>query len=296
MTGPIQVVPEPTDADWALIVSKIKLHRCVPFLGAGASLGNDDEVGLPTASQLAKILAAQCGFPGKDVTDFFRVTQYYRMVFDEDLLREAVTAALRVKKLRPTAVHRALAELPLEYVLTTNFDDLMERAFREEAQKNARAFSYERRGNKLDLPNATEQEPIVYKLHGSIDKSESMVLTEDDVVDFLACMIASDPEVPPSITRLFKDYSILFIGYGLKDLNVRVMLRALRGRREVAPSAASFAIQRGPDDMLLKQEWHQTVMFFRTREALRCFDMDARSFVAELKQRYDASIAVPANV
>ena len=96
MTGPIQVVPEPTDADWALIVSKIKLHRCVPFLGAGASLGNDDEVGLPTASQLAKILAAQCGFPGKDVTDFFRVTQYYRMVFDEDLLREAVTAAAKV--------------------------------------------------------------------------------------------------------------------------------------------------------------------------------------------------------
>jgi SIR2-like protein len=291
VTGPIHVVPTPSEDDWATIVQKLHMRRCVPFLGAGASLGSDGEVGLPTAGQLATILADKCEFPGKDRSDFFRVTQYFRMVRDEDILRAEVAKALRVKGAGPTGVHRQLAGLPFAYVLTTNFDGLMERAFEVEEGKSPKVFSYLRRGNVSDLPNATEQEPIVYKLHGSIEKPESMVLTEDDVVDFLACVIGNDPGIPPAIKQLFQSYSILFIGYGLKDINVRVLLRALRGRRDVAPDySASFAIQRGPADEGLAQEWQQTVMYFRAREALRCFDVDARVFVAELKDRYDKHV------
>jgi hypothetical protein len=291
MTGPIQTRPAPSEDDWALMVAKLQRGRCVPFLGAGASLGLEGEVGLPTGGQLAARLAELCGFPGRDRTDLFRVTQYFRMVRDPDQLRTEVCRQLLVPKVKPSAVHRNMAGLPIAYVLTTNFDDLMERAFREEAGKTPQVFVYERRGDAEPLPIATVEEPVVYKLHGSLQKPESMVLTEDDVIDFLACIIARDPEVPAAVTKLFKDYSILFIGYGLKDLNVRVMLRALRGRREAPPDTASFAVQRRPEDDLLAQEWHQTIMFFKEREALRCFDVDARSFVEELKQRYDAAAA-----
>jgi hypothetical protein len=284
---------EPTNEEWRLMLRRIRRGRCVPFLGAGASLGFSDGVGLPTASQLACELAKRCDYPGADPFDFFRVTQYFRMVYDPHELRSVVAELLRVPGVRPSIVHRTLAELPFEYVLTTNFDKLMERAF-EDVGKAPAPFSYERRGDKQELPNATAQQPVVYKLHGTLDETSAMVLTEDDVVDFLACMIARDPPLPAPVTMLFKEYSILFIGYGLKDLNVRVMLRVLRGRREVAPDIKSFAIQHGrPTDEALAREWDNTVMFFRQAEGLECFDMDAEKFVRELKRRFDAGEGQP---
>ena len=291
MAVPVQPLPAPDIDDWDTMVLRIAARRCVPFLGAGVSLGFEGDVGLPTGGQLAEILADQCRFPGEDRTDLFRVAQYFRMVRDEDLLRRAVGKALRVKGSKPSIVHRNLAALPIEYVLTTNFDDLMERAFREGGEKTPRVFEYERRGNSTELPIATEDEPVIYKLHGSLDNPTSMILTEDDVVDFLACIIAHDPQIPAAVTKLFKDYSILFIGYGLKDLNVRVMLRALRGRRDAPPGIDSFAVQRVPNNDAVIQEWHRTVMYFRAREGLRCFNIDAENFVEELRQRYEAYAA-----
>lgn len=278
----------PDDNDWSLILRRLRRGRCVPFLGAGASLGFGGAVGLPTAGELARKLAEKCNFPGADPSDFFRVTQYFRMVTDDHELRTVVRELLSVPKAGPSIVHRTLASLPIAYVLTTNFDKLMERAFEDADKPGVRAFVYERRGNSLDLPNATSAEPIVYKLHGSLDNLPSMVLTEDDIVDFLACLIAGEPRIPSTITTLFNEYSILFIGYGLKDINVRVMLRALRGKRERAPDIRSFAIQRGPNDPALTREWRETVMFFRNRESLDCYDMDAAQFVVELKRRFDA--------
>ena len=277
----------PDDDDWALMLRRVRRGRCVPFLGAGASRGFDGRIGLPTAGELARQLAERCRFPGADPSDFFRVTQYFRMVTDDHELRTVVRELLSVPGARPSKVHETLAGLPIEYVLTTNFDKLMERAFEDAGKPGVRQYVYERRGNATDLPNATLKEPIVYKLHGSLENLPSMVLTEDDIVDFLACLIAGEPRIPSTVTTLFSEYSILFIGYGLKDINVRVMLRALRGRRERQTDIRSFAIQRLPQDPTLAREWQQTVMFLRNRELLDCYDMDAVAFVSELKERFD---------
>lgn len=287
MTEVTQSARTPDKFDWRLILRRVRQNRCVPFLGAGASLGFGEGPGLPTGSQLAGKLAAECEFPGVDHGDFFRVTQYYQMVFDLHELHQAIRRHLRVPNAKPSVVHRTIAALPFAYVLTTNFDDMMERAFRD-AGKNPNTAIYERRGDEKQIPIATKDEPLVYKLHGTLESLQSMVVTEDDVVDFLACLMLNEPRLPPPIKSLFNEYSILFIGYGLKDLNVRVMLRALRGLRVSIPDLAHFAVQRGPEDPGLAKEWEQTVMFWGKREALQCFDMDAQEFMAEFKQRYDA--------
>jgi hypothetical protein len=290
MSEAVQVKRAPEDLDWRLILRRIRRGQCVPFLGAGASLGFSRGAGLPTASQLARLLADECRFPGADRSDFFRVAQYYRMVFDEHELRQAIRKRLLIPGVQPSVVHEALAGLPVSYVLTTNFDKLMERAF-DVAGKAPKVAIYERRGRTTEGKSlsASVEEPLVYKLHGSLDQIHTMVVTEDDVIDFLVCMMAGDPQIPSEIKSLFEQQSILFIGYGLKDMNVRVMMRALRGgRRDAPPDMAYFAIQRRPDDADLAQEWEQTVMFFGKRESLQCFDMDAEEFVGELKRRYDA--------
>src|SRR3712207_5103661 len=96
MTGAVQLKHTPEDLDWHFILRRIRAGQCVPFLGAGASLGFSAGRGLPTASELAQALATACRFPGADRTDFFRVAQYYRMKFDEHDLRQRIARLLLV--------------------------------------------------------------------------------------------------------------------------------------------------------------------------------------------------------
>jgi hypothetical protein len=180
-----------------------------------------------------------------------------------------------------------IARLPVRYVLTTNFDDLMERAFKNQ-QKNPEVAMYEMRGDRQqELHIGTKEAPLVYKLHGSLDrKDRKMIVTEDDVIEFISCLMVGNPPLHPQIKRLFVDYSILFIGYGLKDWTIRVMLRALKGGENFGtPGVTCFAIQRRPEERCFAAEWEKSV-FYWGKNDLRCFDVDAVEFAEKLMGHY----------
>jgi hypothetical protein len=281
-------MPNLDEISWALIIDNIKDDICVPFLGAGASLGFEGKEGLPTAGQLAETLAAECEYPGPDRWDLLRVGQYFVTVKDPDRLRRSIRAQLNRPNVKPSRVHAAIAALPFSCVLTTNYDNLMETAFRE-AGKFPTCEVYSRKGDAKALDkNYTKKEPLVYKLHGSIDVMDTMVATEDDVVDFLACLLRQNPPLPSQIKTLITTSSMLFIGYGLKDWNVRAMLRALRsGGNSGSPDLSSFAIQKRPADQHEALIWDMSVLYFDKKESLRCFNVDAVEFATELKERYE---------
>lgn len=265
------------EKEWKLITERIIEGHCVPFLGAGASVS----AGLPSGRQLADRAAKVCDYPGPDSSDFLRVFQYFAMSKDKTAPRNFLAKEFAPYE-TPGVIHTTIASMPFQYVLTTNFDQLMETAFRQE-DKVPTVLTYQRRGNVFkEFGDVDAQHPVVYKLHGSIDKTASMVVTEDDVVDFLACVTTRDPELPPKIQALFAEQSVVFIGYALKDWNVRVLLRALRGQE---PASMCFAVQKRPDNHEAK-EWEETVMHLR-RGLLHCYEVDAVWFVEELKRRYD---------
>jgi hypothetical protein len=283
-----RVVGPPDEDDWDFILRRVRANRCVPFLGAAASLGSTGRVGLPTGAELSDDLAAECRYPGPDRYDLLRVAQYFQMKRDGFELRDTIVRLLRARAAAPGPVHQSIAALPFPVVLTTNFDDLMERAF-VDAGKTPAVGVYDLRANSSDLPiEPSAASPLVYKLHGSLDRPDTMLTTEDDIIDFLSALLLRNPDLPLSIKELFGERSILFIGYGLKDWNIRVMLRALRltrrgGRRELA----SFAIQRRPQHDGLAKEWQEAVLYWDRNDSLRCYDMDAVAFATELQVRFE---------
>jgi hypothetical protein len=279
-----------TDVEWGHILNRVRGNLCVPFLGAGASLSHGQEQGLPTGATLSKELAKECGFPGdeQDQKDLLRVAQYYAFQIDPYALYTSVSKKLATANLKPGFLHRTFASMPFSSVLTTNFDDLMERAFRD-AGKQPKVVMYQRHADASELELGTIACPLVYKLHGSLEEPSSLIVMEDDVIDFLACLLLDDPPLPKSIRALFKENSILFMGYGLRDWNIRALMRALRGdRRFGSPTIASFAVQQRPQEDNLLKEWEASVMYWRTSENLRCFDIDAVEFAAELQRRFEA--------
>lgn len=277
-----------TPADWRLLCNRIRDGKCVPFLGAGASMGYEGAHGLPTAAELAAMLAEEAMYPGVDRNDFLRVCQYYELTFDQYELRRQIGKRLKQAEAGPGSIHKALAALPVSCVLTTNYDSLMEQAFQEAGKQPVPAI-HDLHGDKVDLEEPTESRPLVYKFHGTIERPTTMICTEDDVIEFLSKLITGVPPLPPFIKQAFLDSSILFIGYGLKDWNIRVMLRALRGPNRDSKSK-SFAIQRRPvGDESMAADWEASVLYWDRREHVRCFDMDAVEFVTTLAEKYGSA-------
>jgi hypothetical protein len=290
-------MPILTEDDWDAILNAVAEGDCVPFLGAGASLGFEGRPGLPTAKELAVDLAKLCQYEGADPEDFLRVCQYYELKKkSRSTLRQHIIKKLTVPGVEPGTIHRTLASLPVTHVITTNYDCLMERAF-EEVGKSPKVAVHDIISRiSPKVPSGTSQNPIVYKMHGTMKSAATMICTEDDAVQFLAGLFKKDPGLPATIQTLFEERSLLFIGYGLRDWNIRVLIRALRYRKGMPIDwTQSFAIQRRPNKPEDASDWEHTLVYWESRENIKCFDVDAAEFALELGRRFQSRISPPSS-
>ncbi len=283
---------EKADEEHYLAISeKLVGGRMIPFLGAGANLcdrGEEEwERGspfLPNGRELAGHLALRGRYPIPDNLDLLRVSQYVGAARGEDelylYLREVFDS-----EYPPTSLHRFLArvarllderDLPRLLVVTTNYDDLLERALVEEglefdlvwyeAKQNVdargrfihrapgRAPTVIARPNKYTgLPMALVR-PTVLKLHGCLDREsatdDSYVITEDSYINYLS---GGDVGalIPIALWQRMSISSLLFLGYSLSDWNLRVILNRIWGTRKLV--GKSWAVQREPADAKLSR-------------------------------------------
>jgi hypothetical protein len=136
-------------------------------------------------------------------------------------------------------------------------------------------------------------------MHGTVDrrsKWDNYVITEDDYVDFLSRMTGQAAVVPAQFIRAFHDRHFLFLGYGLRDWNLRVVLRNLRWilprtanassvndrdeqeavTEDEGAARRSWAIQFQPSD-LERELWNA--------RGVKIYDVDINEFVRRLRER-----------
>lgn len=89
----------------------------------------------------------------------------------------------------------------------------------------------------------TIEEPLVYHLHGLESIPASLVLTEDDYLDFLVKVSWDNTVIPPRIGEALVDSSLLLLGYRLQDWDFRVLFRGLINRKRGSRRLLSLAIQ-----------------------------------------------------
>jgi hypothetical protein len=168
------------------------------------------------------------------------------------------------KQYRPGRLHYYLAASHCRLLVTTNYDCLLEQAFQEkkrsyhqvvyrtggetlfyrkyDAGQGALSEPVELVANELVIP--MDAESVIYKMHGSADplkeELDSYLITEDDYAQFLSRMVASTA-IPALFAEPFKTSHLLFLGYGLQDWNLRVILYKIW--KEWKSRRAAWAIQ-----------------------------------------------------
>jgi hypothetical protein len=180
-------------------------------------------------------------------------------------------------------------------IVTTNYDDLIERAFDAvgrpydlvihtiDAQNMGRHILWWEHGTTRPqqvIPNRLSVDParrtVIYKMHGTVHRTDASfdnyVITEDDYADFLTRMMSRNA-VPAVITDEFKRKQFLFLGYSLSDWNLRVVLSSIK-RNAQGLHNTSWAIQRNPKVI----EQH-----FWDKRGVHVYDMDLNDFVKKLR-------------
>jgi hypothetical protein len=136
----------------------------------------------------------------------------------------------------------------------------------------------------------TIDKPVVFHLHGHDEKPESMVLTEDDYLDFLV-NTAGDPKIVPArIQQALADTSLLFIGYSLEDWNFRVLYRGLVANKARSARYVSVTVQLPPPTSEEKKEKQVEYLttYFKDK-GMRVYWGEARKFVQELRERWEVA-------
>lgn len=277
------------DNDWQELLWAIEEGRCTPFLGAGACVPV-----LPTGLALAREWSEEHGYPLADGDDLARVAEY--LAIDQQIPM-APKHAIRRRFLDAASPvfagdepHAVMASLPIPVYLTTNYTDYMAQALRE-AYRNPRVdfcrwtSTPAVRDHPSQLPKTfvpSAADPVVYHLHGHIDVPQSLVLTETDYISFLV-ELSRRRLLPHQIQKALANSSLIFIGYGFRDWDFRVIFRGLVASQE-AVRELGVTVQLDTDDERSRQYLEK---YFDELD-LRVYWGDAQAFASELSSRWKA--------
>jgi hypothetical protein len=243
---------------------------------------------------LANHLAEKTEFPSDEMRDLAKVAEYFdivagRVPLDRELHR------IFNRDYPITSLHNFLADISAPMLLvTTNYDDLIERAFKDrhkgfdlvvhttDARLGDRLLwwkadatePHEINPNRLDID--IEATTVIYKIHGTVDRRDSQrdqyVITEDDYIEVVARM-TKNKAIPAIFAEAFQIRHFLFLGYGLRDWNLRVVLNRMEKDVRRRKGIRSWAIQHKPSPM--EQRFWQ-------ERGVEVYDMLIDEFVREL--------------
>jgi len=298
--------PHPVEDHFGDVVAAFLGGRLVFIVGAGVNHpGEPAENGLPGPAEVASHLARSFDCPPDYSRDLAHVAEYVALTKGVGPLYDELHTLFDCDS-APGPVHRTLAELagvlrarggPHQLIVTTNFDDVLEQAFRE-AGEEFDVVSYlalgPNRGKFLHVgsdgsaalvavPNAyteisLERMPVILKIHGGIDRRpdrewESFVVSEDDHIDYLA-QAEIAVVLPVTLAAKLRRSHFLFLGYPLHAWSLRVFLHRVWGRERLG--YRSWAI--GPQPEAIEQElWRQ--------RGIDLFDVPLDEYVAGLASR-----------
>ncbi|MCB2312181.1 SIR2 family protein [Clostridium tagluense] len=202
-------------------------EKLVVFIGAGVSVNS----GYRLWDSLIGLLNEELKYSSKtsqfSTDEMLKIPQYY---YNEDTERYCEIIKREYGKLpsQTNAIIDELLELKPVHIITTNFDLLIEKSLEENhvygntVHGSLGKYSIIRSDD--DFVNAGKKNYLI-KMHGDVKSLDSLVLKEEDYLQYSS----SHTLIETFIKSLFINYTFLFIGYGLGDYNIKLIMSWVDG-------------------------------------------------------------------
>lgn len=211
----------------------LESHSATVFIGAGLSVS----AGYPNWRTLLKDIAQELGLDIAGEHDLAAVAQYSvnRSAGKRQKLRQTIIDNFPPHATAPEAF-RILARLPLRHVWTSNYDELIETAWRQE-RKLADVKS-----QNADIGHEKPwAHTIVYKMHGTVAHPGEVVIAKDDYELYR--------KVRPAFLQLLAGHLVstqmLFLGFSFTDPNLTHLFSSIR-ETFVEGGPTHYAVVRKP--------------------------------------------------
>ncbi len=140
------------------------------------------------------------------------VAQELREQLGDTVLSRFITEAFDPDAIIPSRVQEYLSIVPFRGFITTNYDNLLERAY-------VNVMRHQLHPVLADAHTSLEQllrrNPFSLKLHGDLESPSSIVLAYRDYL-----RLVSEPGFQALLDGIFSEFTVLMVGYGLADLDI----------------------------------------------------------------------------
>jgi len=206
------------------LAEAIRNKKAVLFAGAGLSMN----LGLPSFNSLIGKLAEELEFDQELFHmsgDYLTLAEYYYQVKGKlGPLRSWMDTTWHSGDvdISKSLIHKAIVELELSAIYTTNYDRWIEKSF------DHWKVPYSKIVNVSDIASAKENQTQIIKFHGDFDDDESIVLTESSYFERMNFESPLDIKLRSDVLGK----TVLFLGYSLSDINIRYLLFRLQKQWE----------------------------------------------------------------
>ncbi len=190
------------------LVAQMKRGEVILFVGAGLSMN----AGLPGWIELANSFADAVGChlpePGYITTEHLLTAfQYFDNQYGRNGMLRTLQSNLETASIAPVAAHYLITLLPVQTIFTTNYDDLLERSYRDVLQA-AHVIV-----NPIELAYWNPNSVQIIKLCGDLARPESIVITKSDFNIYSE----THRRLIEQLRTTLETRTALFLGYSLRD-------------------------------------------------------------------------------
>lgn len=241
--------------DWIKSVKNIRdaqqNNQLVIFVGAGISRNS----GVVSWGQLVEAIAQKIDYEkcfvcsDKDSCErhdkckftqdeYLRIPEYF---YQKDTSKEKTEYYSFLKETlgtekSPNPIDEEVFRILPHHIITTNYDHLLEKC----DAANVRLYNVVAEDKDL-LSTASER--YLIKMHGDIEKEETIVLREGDYIDYEP----NHPLISTFIKSLLVNHTFMFIGYSLNDYNLNLIIGWINYFRK------SLGVQKRPTNILINE-------------------------------------------
>jgi len=243
-------------------------------------------VGLPSWQVLVEHMAEELQLDPERIggreTNYQTIAEYYRLKLGGmETLRDWMERNWQVsqEKVAASAIHSLIVSLDFPIIYTTNYDRNLEVAFEIHGR------DYVKVANARDVARVSPELTQIVKFHGDFDDEASLVLAETDYFERLSF----DSPLDVKFRSDALGRTVLFIGYSMSDMNIRLLLHRLwstwhrSGYESDRPASFIFMPNPNPVQEAVLDRWGITVLSEEDNDPERALQL----FLSKLKEEVD---------
>lgn len=209
--------------DWDFVLDTIRDERCVLFIGPEVFATPD---GVKLEAQLARYL----GVPDNpDIHKYYPddALFFFQSGAKKTRISYSIKRFYHQSFPHAEAVLEKLAEIPFHFIISLTPDQLLQAIFDRKNLKYKSDYYYKNQPADPDAKIPASTNPLIYNLLGNVDVQESLILTHDDIYDYLESIFRgkSMPETYKNHLRQARNF--IFIGLQFDKWYMQLLLRIL---------------------------------------------------------------------